>query len=62
MSLFFYFVYLFHLKFIYLLNYLFYFSISYLFICLLFRGLIPLEGSPFGRFFNHGMLRAEGIS
>ena len=46
----FYFIYLFHLKFI------------NLFIYLLIRGPIRPEGSPFGRFFNLGMLRVEEVS
>ena len=43
---------------------LFYLLISfniYLYIYLLIRGPIRPEGSPFGRFFNPGMLRVEGV-
>ena len=33
----------------------------YLYIYLLIRGPIQPEGSPFGRFFNPGMLQGEGV-
>ena len=41
--------------------YLFIYSSIYLFIYLLIRPIQP-EGSLFGRFFNTGMLRVEGVS
>ena len=50
-------IYLFHLKFICLFILFFYF----LFIYLLILGPIWTEESPFGRFFNPGMLRVEGV-
>ena len=44
-----------------ILFYLFISSNIYLFIYLLIRRPTRSEGSPFGRFFNPGVLRVEGV-